>query len=58
MSVKDLHHIEQMEALRRDFQKLWHRELLKRMQLLKVRIDDYSKHEDIAWQAFRKGKGL
>ncbi len=38
---KQLHHAEQMEALRRDFQKLWHGELLKRMQMLRVHITDY-----------------
>lgn len=52
------HHQEQIEAARAEFQKLWHGDILKRMQLLRVPINDYPKYEDIAWRTFCAAKNI
>lgn len=52
------HHQEQMEAARSEFQKLWHGNILKRMQSLRVPISDYPKYEDVAWKTFCAAKKI
>ena len=53
-----IHHDEQMDAARAEFNRLWHGELLERMTFLRVRISDFPKYEDVAWRTFLKAKGI
>lgn len=51
-----LHHKEQMEAMRQEFQKLWLGPISEQLLFLKAPVSDYPKYEQIAWMAFREGK--
>lgn len=57
--IKQLHHDEQMKALRRDFRRLWEFEL--RGRAIRFGMDTPRKLaavEDVAWQAFKTAKGM
>lgn len=51
-TIRQLHHDEQMEALRRDFALLWVRELLPKLGTADPRRIAAAQHE--AWTKFRK----
>lgn len=59
MMIKQIHHDEQMEALRREFLALWKNELRRRA--IRFGFDTTKKlaaMEDVAWQAFKAAKGM
>lgn len=54
--MNQLHHDEQMEALRRDFAILWKEELLVQLHELGVFLDSkLPAIEHVAWNAYRLG---
>lgn len=53
-----IHHTEQLEAARRDFERLWDTILIQRFHTMKVfpNANYIAAMRDIAWQAFRAGQ--
>lgn len=51
------HHDEQMEAMRLEFFQLWDEKILSRLDSMHVAPNWHPAIQDIAWLAFRTGKG-
>lgn len=56
--MNKLHHEEQMEAARRDFERVWEQKLFPRLQVMGKVTDNHTMgaFRDIAWTAFRAGQ--
>ena len=51
-----VHHTEQMEAMRAEFSELWNSKILPRLKSTNTSPSEFPKHEDVAWLVFRSAK--